>query len=237
LNIRTGLRFGLRTADGGRIFVAALGVQPELQLVLRSMGFTDREEGFAIEVLGDKATREAVIANWKDHGPAVVEQAVGLRPVPWPDALRAFVRSMDGSDVWWFLVGSGGLAVRGLDIAPGDLDIVTDRDGIYALTQIFKDQLLEPVVEGRGWFFCELAARLFLHARIDVVGNVRGAVDDPQPRPFGPEAASRIEMVEWDGFEIPVAPLDLQLVDELSRSRRASAAQILRAMEMDAASR
>jgi hypothetical protein len=60
-------------------------------------------------------------------------------------------------------------------------------------------------------------------------------VDDPQPRPFGPEAASRIETVEWEGFKVPVAPLDLQLVDELARSRRAYAAQILRAMETSAA--
>ncbi len=229
---RTGLRFEPRTASDDRTVVLALGVQPELQLVLRSMGFADREEGFGFEVIGDEATRDAVISNWKVHGRAVVDQAVGLRPVPWSDALRAFIRSVDGSGVWWFLVGSGGLAVRGFDVAPGDLDIATDRDGIQAIAQMFRDQLLTPIVDTRGWLICELEARLFVGARIDVVGSVRPAVDDPQPRPFGPEAASRIDTVMWEGFRVPVAPLDLQLVDEIARSRRAYAAQILRAMEV-----
>ncbi len=229
--IRTGLRFEGRTI-AGRTFVVALGVRPELQLVLRAMGFADRDEGFSLEVAGDKRLRNAVMANWREHGVAVVEQAIGLRPVPWTDALRSFLRSFHGSKVWWFLVGSAGLAVRGFDVAPGDLDIVTDRKGIDSLTKIFRDQLLTPIVDTRGWLICELEARLFLGARLDLVGSVRPAVDDPQPRPFGPEAASRIEMVEWYGFEVPVAPLDLQLVDELSRSRRSNAAQILRSMEM-----
>ena len=233
---RAGLRFEGRESDG-RTFVVALGVQPELQLVLRAMGFTDRDEGFSFDVAGNKRMRKTVVANWREHGEAVVEQAVGLRPVPWTDALREFLRSVDGSNVWWFLVGSGGLAVRGFDIAPGDLDIVTDRKGIDALTKIFRDQLLTPIVDTRGWLICELEARLFLGARLDLVGEVRPAVDDPQPRPFGPQAASRPEIVRWESFEVPVAPLDLQLVDELSRSRRSSAAQILRSMEMEAATR
>lgn len=233
---RTGLRFEGRQAND-KTFVVALGVQPQLQLVLRAMGFGDRDEGLALELSGDRAVRDAAIANWRKHGEVVVEQAVGLRPVPWADALRAFMRSVDRSDIWWFLVGSGGLAVRGLDVSPGDLDIATDREGIHALATIFRDQLLTPIIDTRGWLICELEARLFLGARVDVVGNVRPAIDDPQPRPFGPEAASRIESVDWEGFEVPVAPLDLQLVDELSRSRRSSAAQILRSMEMDAAAR
>jgi hypothetical protein len=229
--INTGLRFEGRKTVDGRTFVIALGVQPELQLVLRAVGFADRDEGFVLEVRGDERICNAVVANWEQHGEAVVEQAIGLRPVPWKDALRAFMRSVDGSGVWWFLVGSTGLAVRGLDVVPGDLDIATNGVGIQTLVQIFRDQLLTPVVDTRGWLICELEARVFLGARVDVVGNVRPAVDDPQPRPFGPEAASRIETVAWEGLEVPVAPLDLQLVDELARSRRYHAAQILRAME------
>ena len=233
---RTGLRFEGRNADG-RTVVVALGVQPELQLVLRGIGFDDRDDSFVLEVQGDDKQSRSIVVNWERHGEAVVEQAVGLRDVPWADALRTFARTIDGSGVWWFLVGSGGLAVRGFDVAPGDIDVATDREGIEALAKIFRDQLLTPVVDTRGWSVSELMTRLFLAARIDLVGNVRPAVDDPQPRPFGPEAASRIEMVEWDGFEIPVAPLDLQLVDELSRSRRSHAAQILRSMEMGGAIR
>ncbi len=235
--MRTGLRFEGRKTVGGRTFVVALGVQPELQLVLRAAGFADRDEGFLLEVRGDERICDAVVANWEQHGVAVVEQAVGLRPVPWVDALRSFLAAADRSDVWWFLVGSTGLAVRGLDVSPGDVDIATDGDGIRTLVQIFRDQLLAPVVDTHGWLISELEARLFMHARVDIVGNVRPAVDDPQPRPFGPEAASRIETVAWEGFEVPVAPLDLQLVDELSRSRRNNVAQILHAIELGTAIR
>lgn len=210
------------------------GLQPELQLLLRPMGFTDRDEEFVLDVKADDETSSRVVENWHSHGREIVLQAAGLKPVPWAEALRSFMSAVDGSGIWWFLVGSAALAVRGLDVAPGDIDIATDADGIGALAKVLREHLLSPVLDTRGWLICERVGRAFMHARIEIVGNVRPAADDPQPRPFGPEAASRIELVAWEGFEVPVAPLDLQLVDELSRGRRYHAAQILRAMEASA---
>ena len=207
------------------------GLQPELQLLLRPMGFTDRDEGFVLDVKADEETSRRVVENWHSHGEEIVLQAAGLKPVPWADALRSFMSAVDGSGVWWFLVGSAALAVRELDAGPGDLDIATDAMGIERLREILSDHVLSPVHDTRGWLICEYMLRAFMHARIEIVGNVRPGVDDPQPRPFGPEAASRIEHVAWEGLEVPVAPLDLQLVDELSRGRRHHPAQILRAME------
>jgi hypothetical protein len=207
------------------------GLQPSFQLLLRPMGFGDRDDGFALDVDSDEQTSRRVVENWQRHGEEVVLQAAGLSSVPWADALRAFTSAVNGSGTWWFLFGSAALAARGLDAAPGDLDIATDRHGIEALKEILGEHLLSPVQDTRGWLVCEYTLRAFLHARIEIVGNVRDGVDDPQPRPFGPEAASRLERVAWEGLEVCVAPLDLQLIDELSRGRRHQAAQILRAME------
>jgi hypothetical protein len=52
--------------------------------------------------------------------------------------------------------------------------------------------------------------RAFLTARLEWIGTPRALVDSPAPSDFGPIAASRLETVTWEGFELRVPPLELQ---------------------------
>jgi len=137
----------------------------------------------------------------------LVLQAAGLRPVPWEEALHDVVRRLDGTR--WWLVGSAALAARGIALAPRDLDVIVDADDAPAAAARLADVLVEPLAPGgrlgRWWL------RAFAGARVEIVGGVDRALDEPEPTDFGALAAARLEVVLWRGHELLVPPLVLQL--------------------------
>jgi hypothetical protein len=139
----------------------------------------------------------------------MVQQSAHLVPIPWEEALREFLRRIDGSGVHWWLYGSAALAVRGIDIAPGDIDVnVSDAD----LTgSIFDDLLVTPVEELQGWA-AKRIGRAFHAAIIEWLSEPHLEIDDPaSPREYGPHIADRLETVEWRGYRLRVPPLTAQL--------------------------
>ena len=50
-----------------------------------------------------------------------------------------------------------------------------------------------------------------MYARVEWVGDVHTNTDQPYATDLGPIAASRREAVNWQGKEIRIPPLDLQL--------------------------
>jgi hypothetical protein len=65
--------------------------------------------------------------NFSAHIEDILLQHGGVEVVPWDVALDDFVRRVDGAQSKWWLSGSAALAVRGIDVAPRDLDFaVTD---------------------------------------------------------------------------------------------------------------
>ncbi|MFI7543595.1 hypothetical protein [Actinoplanes sp. NPDC049599] len=137
-----------------------------------------------------------------------LRQAAGLDPVPWQPALTEVCRRLNGAGVDWWLAGSAALAVRGIPVTPGDLDlIVADRDA-HRVGDLLLDGLIEPVAPA-DWF-CRWWGRAVLGARVEWVGGVGPAADQPETTDFGPAAAARLEAVRWQGHEIRVPPLELQ---------------------------
>jgi hypothetical protein len=123
------------------------------------------------------------------------------------------LRRVEGSGLEWFLSGSGALALRGLDVSPGDLDFVVDD--AHATGRLLDDLLVEPVTEARGWI-AKWSGRAFYEALIEWVADVDPAVDQ-RPHEQSPDAASRLETVHWEGHTIRATPIDIQL--EVSQLR------------------
>lgn len=119
-------------------------------------------------------------------------------------------------DVDWCLVGSGALAVRGIAVAPRDIDVVVAEQDFGRVVSHLRDHLVEGVSETDDWiarWFC----RAFLDGRVECIAGVPAWVDAPEPSDFGPEAWSRRERLAWCGIHVAVPPLDLQLA--VSRRR------------------
>jgi len=134
----------------------------------------------------------------------------GERPVRWEDALESLLRAINGQELRWLLVGSASLAVRGLDVSPGDIDLATDAAGARLLGELLADALVEPVMPVTDWI-CRWWGRAWMGARVEWVGDVLPTVDQPHPADFGPTAMAQAVTVPWRGYEVPVPPLKLML--------------------------
>jgi hypothetical protein len=141
----------------------------------------------------------------------MLRQAARLEPVPWRETLRELCRRTSGLAADWWLTGSAALAVRGAAIEPGDVDLVCPGDdGARVLGEVFADELIEPVLPADESWISACWGRAFPAARLEWIGNPRAAVDSPSPCDFGPVAASRLETVTWEDWQLRVPPLVLQ---------------------------
>jgi hypothetical protein len=139
----------------------------------------------------------------------MVLQSARLVPIPWEEALLEFLRRVEGSDLSWWLYGSAALAVRGIEITPGDIDInVSDAD---LAAEVFDDLLITPVLELEGWI-AKRTCRAFYRAIIEWLSEPRTEMDDPANlHEQGPHVADQVETVEWRGYRVRVPPLSAQL--------------------------
>jgi hypothetical protein len=88
--------------------------------------------------------------------------------------------------------------------------------------------LVEPVAASSGWI-ADAFGRAFPGARVEWVGGVHPDVEQFGPCDFGPSAAARRETVVWEGHELLVPPLDLQIAvsDRRGLADRVAAARAL----------
>jgi hypothetical protein len=183
-------------------------LEPELQDAATALGFVRDGDAFVRTFPGDARWLEDAWQNFVRHAGTMLRQtASGV--APWDEALLAFLERVDGVE-WWWLTGSGALAVRGVDVSPRDLDVITDATGAERLGELLADVLVEPVFASDGWV-ARWWGRAFLGARVEWVAEVASSVDDPDPVDFGPTAAASLERVHWRGQELRVPPLELQL--------------------------
>ena len=178
------------------------------------LGFEPAGAVFVRRFAGDAPYAAAAAERFEACAERMVLQAARVEPVPWRAALEAVLERVE-PDGWW-LAGSAALAVRGVPVAPRDIDLISDADGCARLADALADVLVEPLVDGgrlgERWF------RAFVGgARVECVGGVHATHDKPVPSDFGPVAAARLATVRWRGWTLRVPPLELQLA---SRQRR-----------------
>jgi len=199
----------LRTEGTHTSFIIA-GLDPAYAEVARALEYDEREAGFAKTYPADTPHLAYIFEQFSRCVEETILQAADVHPVPWEQALLAFLQRTARQQVNWWLVGSAALAVRGLKIVPHDIDLCVDDASAHTLAVVLGDCLIEPLQEVRGWV-CNWFGRAFLHARIEWVGGVDEHLDEDEVTDYGPVAASRKETITWHGYEIQVPPLDLQL--------------------------
>jgi hypothetical protein len=190
--------------DGQFILTA---VESELRDAATALGFQRDGDAFTRTFPQDAPSLHVAWRNFVRHATEMLRQtASGI--APWDEALETFLDRVDRVD--WWLAGSGALAVRGVDVSPRDLDVITDAAGARRLGELLVDALVEPVFESDGWV-ARWWGRAFLAARVELVAEVAPSVDEPDPVDFGPVAAANLERVRWRGHDLLVPPLELQL--------------------------
>jgi hypothetical protein len=206
----------MRAERGGEIEFILADVAPAYVAAVQGLGYAARGDTFVRAFPADSAHVDRAFDNFARHAETLVLQKAGVLPRPWERGLSAFLERVAGAGVDWWLVGSAALAVRGIAVEPGDLDLVADGPGANRLGDLLLDALIEPVARTEDWVV-EWFGRAFLHCCLDWVGAVKAGADEPEPCDFGPVAARRREVVVWRGHPLQVPPLDLQLA--VSRRR------------------
>lgn len=201
------LETSVEIRHGRAIYEVRTG-DPLYQERLEHMGFPPAGADRFVRRLSATGDGLRTHANFARHLQEMLLQSARRHPVPWWQALKVFLERVEGNQLHWFLYGSGALAVRGIDVRPGDLDFWVD-DAQLAGT-LFEDLLVEPVTTMTGWI-AGRGGRAFSGCLIEWIAGVHADVDEPEPCEQGPTAAARLEHARWHGHDVPVAPLDLQL--------------------------
>jgi len=131
----------------------------------------------------------------------MVRQCARLEPAPWEDALLEALRRLRGAGFAWWLYGSAALAVRGIAVEPGDVDLHVDD--AFAAGRLFDDLLVTPVERLDGWA-AAYVGRAFHGAVVEWLVAPHAALDDPEgPHEQGPFVADRIETVRRHRHVVP----------------------------------
>src|SRR5439155_14992140 len=162
--------------SGAELVLELAMVEPRLEPAIRELGFAPDGHRYVRRFPADSAHAGRAAARFPLVAAELVRQTARLSPAPWEDALAELIRRSDGVD--WWLAGSAALAVRGLDVAPRDLDVIAGSAGAAALADALADVLVEPLAPGGR--LGEWWTRAFLRARVEIVGDGLPQVGDPE---------------------------------------------------------
>lgn len=196
----------LRDEDGDRLAVEC--DDPAFRAALAELYF-HVEDGRYVRRFPSHSVTDAIYARFQANLRPLLRQTARIERAPWDDALREAARRLERAELDWWLTGSAALAVRGLPVSPRDLDLVVSDGDAPRVATAFEDAVIEPPVAVEGWF-CRWWGRAWLGARVEWVGGVTEAADEPEPTDFGLVAAAALEEVRWEGRVIRIPPLELQ---------------------------
>lgn len=150
---------------------------------------------------------DAVFERFKRHLPLMLLQSGRHVEADWRTGLHAFAERMEGSGVFWWLYGSAALAVRGIDVAPGDVDLaVQDAERATAAMQAL---LVVPLTYMPAWL-ADWTAWAFEGSIVEWLEGYHATGSNP-PREQEPAIIDSLEEVSWEGHQILVPPVSIQL--------------------------
>ncbi|HWA66015.1 MAG TPA: hypothetical protein VG899_06545 [Mycobacteriales bacterium] len=157
----------------------------------------------------------------------MIQQSLREVAIDWQAGLVEWVGRVQDSGLRWWLYGSGALAVRGVDVTPGDLDLHVSDASLAG--RLLADLLVEPVTELTGWV-ADRGGRAWHGVLIEWLSDAHPSGADP-PHEQEPAAGDHLEHVVWRGLTIPVPALALQLAVAERRGLPDRAELIRRAMQ------
>jgi hypothetical protein len=128
-------------------------------------------------------------------------------------------------DVRWWLVGSGALYARGIDVKPHDLDVMTYKTEIPKIREMVAPYIVEPFHHVSGWVVKGFGVVNYCY-RIDFAFEPEDWVDGNGLSDYGPYAQAHVEPIQWHGREILVPPIELQIAPNEMRGRHERVALI-----------
>jgi len=202
--------------EGNWRILRILDADPGQQTALAKLGF-----GADLVQRYPPGTRyfDRAVANLRQDLDEMVGQSITTGAPPgWAGALEDLLRRAGQARVPVAVVGSTALAVRGVNVRPGDIDVITTTEGADALADAYQETLVMPVatVPGFGRW-----SRAFTRGfRVEWLGNPARVHEGPWPLAASAwSIASPFEEIGWENRTLRVPPLEVQRRVEAHRGR------------------
>lgn len=182
-------------------------------------------------VAGSEANRVRMAYNrWRFVADPILREHYREAPRPVAQAVRDLLEfvapTLDAERVPWYIGGSAGAWVRGVDLLPGDIDLGTTAAGARRLADLLEPYLIEPYArtEWPGSGPCQ-GARAFLGTRTEGMRVEWSMASDPARlkgslREWAVEREGfAVQSIDWNGLRVPVSPIDYTLVRCAERGR------------------
>jgi hypothetical protein len=161
---------------------------------------------------------DRAVANLRRALDEMAIQQPATTPAGWSAQFRDLLSRAEQARVPLAVVGSVALAIRGVGVCPGDIDVITTLEGADALAESYQDTLVVPLFTrpGLGRF-----GRAFTGGiRVEWLGNPARPHEGPWLLAAAAwSIASPFEEVCWEDRLLRVPPLELQRAVEAHRQR------------------
>ena len=200
----------------------------EVDRVLGLEGFVSIVED-GVNALSGPAWDWWVEANWRVaadpaiHG-AVEHLLVVANKPRWRRAMAAIARQLDAAGVRFTVSGGAALALHGLSIPVRDLDLTTDRAGVYRFQELFSAQATQPVR------YLESADYRSHFGRFDIDGvavEVMAELEWREGERWLPITAATETQIDVEGVLVSVAWAEEEFLAYIRRGRMDRAAFVL----------
>jgi hypothetical protein len=118
----------------------------------------------------------------------------------------------------WWLTGSAALYVRGIDLLPHDIDVMSYLREAEALAPIVEGSIVEPFQRVSDWVVKGFGV-IDRGVRVDVAFEPEAWVDGQGIVDFGPTAEQHLEEVAWRGRTLRVPEVTTHLRPNEARGR------------------
>jgi len=128
----------------------------------------------------------------------------------WKIAMATFAQKCKANNLKWYTTGSISEALMGVDIKPGDIDIIAHTSDFFKMREIFSAYTIEPFVDNKGNWILRYFARLCIDGcQIEI------AADESRN-----EENHLYEPITWQSYDLKVEPLKERYAIEVQRNRQ-----------------
>ena len=136
-------------------------------------------------------------------------QSMFIGNLDWKKTLPFIANKFLDNKIEWYILGSVGDAVRGLNIVPHDMDIIIHTKDFYKVKDLFSDYVVEPFVDNKGTWLVRYFGRLCMGgAYIDIVADEKLNLEN-----------HNYDVVSWNGFNLFLELFENRYQMELQRNR------------------
>lgn len=201
----------------------------EVDKVLGLEGYVSIVEDLGVNTLSGPVWEWWVEANWRVaadpaiHG-AVEHLLVVAHKPRWPGVLAGIAQALNAAGVRFIVSGGAAMALHGIPIAVRDVDLITDRAGVYRFQELFSAQATQPVRYLESATYRSHFGRFdFDSVRVEVMAELEWREGER----WLPITAATEMQVEVEGVFVSVAWAEEEFLAYIRRGRLERAAFVL----------